>query len=279
MNNLKLRKLFLLLFTVTFFVGSCASSSDEEGDETNDSTATEEVGESENKAHSDEMHWSYEGETGPEHWAELPDCEMCAGNSQSPVDIAEVIGDENLQALAISYTAANEFNAVNNGHTVQVNYPDGSTLTVDGTPFTLKQFHFHCPSEHTMNGEPLPSEVHLVHLDEAGNIAVIGIFIKEGAENPFFAKLWEHLPAEFNTDVSEVALEFDINEILPEDKGYFTYSGSLTTPPCTEGVKWFVMKNAIEASAAQIEALAGMMPANNARPVQPLNRRTIKATK
>lgn len=238
-------------------------------------SATEEHGEHGDK-HA-KPHWGYAGENGPENWANLcKDYATCSGTHQSPIDITEAMVSDSLTELAMSYLETSGCNFVNNGHSVQVNFPETSQnkLTLKGKEFQLKQFHFHCPSEHTVNGEAFPSEAHMVHVSSDGEISVVGVLIKEGAENPFLAGILSQLPKK-EGDKNDLTAAVVPNSLLPEDVKYYAYAGSLTTPPCTEGVNWFVLKTTIEASAEQIEILKSAMPANNARPVQQANERTI----
>ncbi|MBK8704134.1 MAG: carbonic anhydrase family protein [Saprospiraceae bacterium] len=224
----------------------------------------------------DGIHWEYEGEDGPSHWGEL--CvgyEDCSGATQSPVDIKGAVADAALQAIAKAY-ATSKTNILNNGHTIQFNYDSGSSITVNGLQYDLLQFHFHTHSEHLVNGSSHPMEVHLVHKNAAsGNLAVIGVFFEEGAENALLAHYLEHLPAghdeTYTSDDTYTAAD-----LLPAGTGYYTYSGSLTTPPCSEIVTWIVMKDHITASHDQILHIEELEH-ENFRPVQELAGRTIKS--
>jgi len=237
-----------------------------------DSTHSDTVAHTDNAHH--EKHWSYEGETGPEHWSVInEEYKDCAGKQQSPVNIENASKDKTLKALQTKYTPAEKVELVNNGHTIQVNYNDG-IFTLNNTEYHILQFHFHTPSEHTVNGEHFPMEVHFVHADTEGHLAVIGVLVKEGSENKFFQNFWSLLP-KAKDEKSEYSNNLDITKFLPVRKNYYYLSGSLTTPPCTEGVQWFVMKNPVEASKVQIDQIAALMPKNNARPVQMLNDRKI----
>lgn len=224
----------------------------------------------------DGIHWEYSGEDGPAHWGELcvgyADCD---GSTQSPVDIKGAVADGTLTAIAKAY-ATSKTNILNNGHTIQFNYDAGSSITVNGLQYDLLQFHFHTHSEHLVNSVSYPMEVHLVHKNAAtGNLAVIGVFFEEGAENPLLAHYIDHLPAHhdetFTSDETYTAAD-----LLPAGTGYYTYGGSLTTPPCSEIVTWIVMKDPITASTAQIHDIE-TLEHENFRPVQPLEGRTIKA--
>jgi carbonic anhydrase len=227
----------------------------------------------------DAPHFGYSGDHGPEHWADLSaDWSACAaGKSQSPIDIADAV-DEELPALDINYVTGSQ-NFVNNGHAVQVNYAAGSTLADDGgsdglgSTFELKQFHFHSPSEHQRNGKNLSAEIHLVHADASGNLAVVAMLVDEGAANPVIAKLWGQMPGAAGT--SNAAEGINVADLLPSDRSHFVYSGSLTTPPCSEGVHWIMMKEPVTMSREQVGALKKGIGFSNNRPVQPLNGREI----
>lgn len=218
-------------------------------------------------------HWTYKGETGAEHWAELsPDFHDCAGKNQSPVDLSEFI-EADLAPVKVFYESGGQ-EIINNGHTVQVNYKEGSRINLNGRDFALKQFHFHAPSENLITGKSYPMEVHLVHASTGGNLTVIGVMFEEGAENKTLAEAWKQLPqkaGDKNALPSPIAAE----GLLPANHDYYYFSGSLTTPPCSEGVRWLVMKNPITASKAQIDAFTAVLHEPNNRPVQRLNARQV----
>jgi len=219
-------------------------------------------------------HWSYEGEASPEHWKELnEEFEACGGKNQSPIDITGAVKDKALKALSLTYKELTELTILNNGHTVQINYPEG-VFKLNDLDYKLAQFHFHCPSEHTVNGQSFAMEAHLVHKTADGKIAVIGLMVKEGKENQVFKAIWGDLPAEVDTISKQIKI--NVNQLLPAKLNYYHYEGSLTTPPCTEGVQWFVLKMPVEASKEQLAKIASIMPNHNARPVLPLNGRIIK---
>jgi carbonic anhydrase len=218
-------------------------------------------------------HWSYSGATGPEHWGQLqPDFKVCQlGVEQTPIDLtAGIKGDPG--ALAPDYKAL-PLRIVNNGHTIQVNADSGSSCSIAGTKYDLLQFHFHHPSEHLLAGKPFDLECHFVHKSASGALAVVGVFIRPGPRNAALAPLFDAMPAKEGPEV-KAAGSVDAAALLPKSGGYFRYMGSLTTPPCSEGVTWTVFKEPIEASPAQIKQFAALFP-NNARPVQRLNRRLL----
>jgi len=214
------------------------------------------------------VEWSYSGDTGPAQWASLDEeFAACDGAQQSPIDLP-ASGDATSGTLSVSYDEA-EGDLVDTGHGVQIDHT-GGTLTVDGTTYDLLQFHFHTPSEHTVDGEAYPADIHFVHAAEDGSLAVIGVFIEEGAANEALAPFWDDLSAIEDAPVEDI----DVDALLPEDKTYYTYDGSLTTPPCSEIVTWIVMQTPITMSAEQLDALRAVHD-NNARPVQPLNDREV----
>lgn len=235
------------------------------------------VHEPENPAANMHTHWSYEGETGPAHWAKLrADYAACAsGKRQSPIDIREGIR-VNLEAIRFDYKPM-QFRIVDNGHTVQVNVGEGSSLSVMGKRYALQQFHFHRPSEERVNGRMYDMSAHLVHRSDEGQLAVVAVLLEKGAENALIQTLLNNLPLEQD---SEMAPEesIDLARLLPENRAYWTYMGSLTTPPCTEGVLWMVMKQPLQVAGDQV-AIFSRVFRNNSRPVQPSNGRLIKETR
>ncbi|HEC16838.1 MAG TPA: carbonic anhydrase family protein [Sedimenticola sp.] len=218
-------------------------------------------------------HWGYAGAEGPDNWARLsPDYSACAGKNQSPINLTGFIEAE-LEPIKFDYkTGGNEI--LNNGHTVQVNYAKGSSIQVDGRTFNLLQFHFHAPSENHIKGKSYPLEAHLVHADQDGNLAVVALMFTEGAENKGLAKAWSQMPQHAG-DKHALSSSVDVNEILPSNRDYYRFNGSLTTPPCSEGVRWLVLKEVATASKAQIEAFAHTLHHPNNRPLQAVNARPV----
>lgn len=223
-------------------------------------------------------HWSYSGETGPENWGKMnKDYTMCeSGKRQSPIDIRGGIGVD-LPALKFNYQPS-LFRVIDNGHTIQVNYGEGSTLTLQGRTYQLVQFHFHKPSEERVNGRVYDMVAHLVHKDEQGRLAVVAVLLDKGNEHPLIQTVWNNLPLEANEEVSPPEATLDMNQLLPESLGYYTYMGSLTTPPCSEGVTWIVLKQPAKISPEQI-AVFNRLYKNNARPIQRTENRLIKESR
>ena len=223
----------------------------------------------------DAAEWSYQGATAPEHWAELsPAYAACKAQNQTPIDIRNTTKAA-LSPLYMAYSSDAQ-KITNTGHTIQISYAEGSTIEVDGEKFMLKQMHFHTPSENHINGKSYPMELHLVHANADGALAVVGVMFTEGKDNFELSKLWRTMPKKagesvnLSSDNSVLAYSF-----LPKKQDYYRFSGSLTTPPCSEGVRWLVMKNPIEASAAQIKAFSDTMGSHTNRPIQALNGRVV----
>ncbi len=219
-------------------------------------------------------HWGYSGPEGPEHWGELSEkyTACSAGKNQSPINLTGFIESE-LEPIDIDYQAAGT-EILNNGHTVQVNYAPGSKITVDDHEFELKQFHFHTPSENHINSESYPMEAHLVHADKDGNLAVIAVMFEKGEANESLAQAWAQMPEKAG-DKHSLASKVWVEGILPVNRDYYRFNGSLTTPPCTEGVRWLVMKKPVAASEAQIEQFSHVMHHPNNRPMQEVNARPV----
>jgi len=218
--------------------------------------------------------WSYSGADGPDRWASLSNAFVtCAeGRRQSPIDLAGA-APHDLANPQLGYqpTAAR---IVDDGHTVRVDLESGSVLTLDGVPYRLVQFHFHSPSEHTVNGNSYAIELHLVHQADTGALAVIGVLVAGGAENSALAPLIASIPSKVGRDV-RLRETFDPSGLLPADRRAYRYAGSLTTPPCSEGVSWAVMAEPLQASGPQIAALARALHGNS-RPVQARGDREVQ---
>jgi carbonic anhydrase len=219
-------------------------------------------------------HWTYEGTTGPNTWAQLsPEFATCAtGSRQSPIDIREGIKLD-LEPVQFEYRQSG-FQVIDNGHTIQANVAPGNYMRVMGRRFQLVQFHFHRPSEELIDGRPAEMEMHMVHKDPDGRLAVVAVLLERGTRQAAIQQVWNNLPLEKNEEVA-AASRIDPNQLLPDNRKYYAYMGSLTTPPCTEGVLWIVMKQPVQAASDQIDLFARLYPMN-ARPVQATAGRLIK---
>ncbi|MAD42583.1 MAG: hypothetical protein CL623_09355 [Arcobacter sp.] len=218
-------------------------------------------------------HWEYSEELGPKEWANLDEkYKMCEdGLNQSPINITNVI-DAQLNPLTFESTAkATSF--ANNGHSVQVNFTSANSLAIDNQKYYLKQIHFHTPSENQINGVSYPMEAHLVHANSAGDLAVVGVMFELGEDNIVLNKLLRNIP-ENTGDSNKLKSEILGYDILPSNQDYYRFNGSLTTPPCSEGVKWFVLKTPVSISKSQLADFNAAMPTNN-RPIQNINSRVI----
>lgn len=222
--------------------------------------------------------WSYEGKSGPKQWGKLdPDYALCAsGERQSPIDIRSPIRGD-LPALKISYKVV-PLNLIDDGHGISVNAPEGGSILIDGEEFELQAFRFHRPGEPMINGKRAAMDVQFEHKAKSGRIAMLSVPIQEGKEHRLVRLLWSALPLEPGKAVMPAGVKVDPGQLLPAKREYITYSGSLTTPPCSEGVLWVVMKQAIPLSKEQI-ADFGKIYKNNVRPVQPANGRVIKESR
>jgi carbonic anhydrase len=224
-----------------------------------------------------DVHWAYEGEGGPQAWGKLkPEFNTCAtGKRQSPINIEDGATLQGpAEPLMINYRPSNG-TVVNNGHTIQVDVERGNTMTVRGSTYELLQFHFHQPAEERVNYRGFAMVAHLVHKNAEGQLAVIGVLIDPGAASSLINKVWTYMPLEAGDKVRMPLGMVDLNELLPKDMRYYQFMGSLTTPPCSEGVLWQVLKQPVTASREQIRLFSQMFP-NNARPTQPANGRVIR---
>ncbi len=193
------------------------------------------------------------------------------GKSQSPIDLSGAV-EQDAPDIEYYYDTTN-LNIVNNGHTVQVNYDPGSSINIDGTDYGLVQFHFHTPSEHTIDGRSYDGEMHLVHKSSEGELAVVSVLLEKGDVNESLNPIIDNMPTK-EGDTADVMGGISVDDLLPKDRSAYRYTGSLTTPPCSEDVKWIVLKTPVQISEAQLEALQKILKDNN-RPVQPLNSRKV----
>jgi carbonic anhydrase len=222
-------------------------------------------------------HWAYTGHGDPAHWGELDSkfatCKI--GKDQSPIDIvtAKAIAAK-LDPIVLHY-AAGSAEVVNNGHTIQVNVPEGSSISIGKASYKLLQFHFHTPSEEKLNGKAMPMVAHFVHIDADKTLAVVAVLFTEGKENATLAPVFAAMPAK---EGGKAKLDmFAPAELMPASKAYYGFKGSLTTPPCSEGVRWHVLKSTAEMSPAQVATFRKIY-AMNARPIQPLNGRVVQVS-
>ena len=222
-------------------------------------------------------HWDYGAEHGPAHWAEMKtDYRTCGvGKHQSPIDIRDA-EKAALPEIRFSYQSS-EPKIVNNGHTIQVAVPPGSTISVGDHAYELQQFHFHTPSEEAVAGKRAPLVAHFVHKDAEGKLAVVAVLFEVGAPSAALAPVFGKMPHHADTTVTLKETSIDPAAVLPAQRGYWEFEGSLTTPPCSEGVRWLVLRQHATLSKAQLEAFRKLYP-DNARPLQPLNGRTVRAS-
>jgi len=220
-------------------------------------------------------HWSYEGHGGPAQWAELEkDYATCGlGKIQSPINITET-KKEKLAEIEFSYQPST-LKLLNNGHTIQVNVADGSSIKIDADQYKLVQYHFHTPSEEQVQGKYFAMVAHLVHKNAAGQLAVVAVLFEQGRENEALKPVWSKLPEKESIEQAFAETKVNAAQLLPATKGYYAFEGSLTTPPCSEGVRWLVLKQPVELSAQQLAQFRSIIH-SNARPVQPLNGRVVK---
>ncbi|SIP97105.1 carbonic anhydrase [Chryseobacterium sp. RU37D] len=225
--------------------------------------------------------WSYQGDKSPEHWSEFEGNEKCGqSKSQSPIDIttSEVVSGKSKKDIIFHYDI-NDIKDINdNGHTLQFDFKEGNYIIYNQKKYFLIQFHSHEESEHTIDGIRYPLELHFVHKAMDGSVLVIGLMVKEGQENSYFEKLsaFKNLTKDQKVDTD---INFNPENMYPKNKSYYTYSGSLTTPPCSDNVTWIVFKNSIDMTKTEIEDIAKHLPKSNNRPIQPLNGRKITSYK
>lgn len=218
--------------------------------------------------------WNYEGEERPDNWGKLsPEFSLCAtGKNQSPINIEGALKAEHEGIVIHAHKGKQKI--INNGHTIQISVGDGNTLELDHEVFKLQQFHFHSPSENDIDGKQFPLEAHFVYQDQAGDLAVVALLFKEGKANQQLARAWAQMPKHAG-DTAELAHPINIKKLLPERQDFYRFSGSLTTPPCTEGVRWLVLEHIADVSSEQVKQFHTVMHHHNNRPLQPLNGRVV----
>ena len=228
--------------------------------------------------HAEGKQWAYGGHGAPEKWAELdPTFATCKlGRNQSPIDIRGAKAAD-LPAITFDYKPS-PLKVIDNGHTIQVNYAPGSSIAVGGARYELLQFHFHNPSEEKVDGRSSDMVAHLVHRNEAGKLAVVAVLLDTGGANPVIETIFRNVPRKKQQESAPANVSIDAAGLLPGDRGYYAFQGSLTTPPCSEDVGWLVLKTPVRIAESDIAAFAKLYPMN-ARPTQPLNGRAIEATR
>ena len=222
--------------------------------------------------------WDYGKEHGPEHWGELdPAFAACqSGHRQSPIDIQQT-RKADLPSIAFDYHPS-PLRIVDNGHTIMITYGPGSSIRLADRQYDLKQFHFHRPSEERIHGKHHAMSLHLVHADPEGRLAVVAVLLDLGQESPLVRELWNDLPKEKEKEERRDDVQIDAADLLPRDRGYYTFEGSLTTPPCSENVTWLVLKQPVSVSAEELARFSRLYR-DNARPTQPLYDRVVKETR
>jgi len=231
--------------------------------------------ENHSKHQGQEVQWGYKGPGKPKNWGKLKDeyrsCDQ--SKEQSPIHIKTAnVTKAALPALGFDYTAS-PAEIVNNGHTIQVNVNNGGALKIGADEYKFTQIHFHTPSEEKINGKNYPMVAHFVHKNEAGKLAVVAVLMKRGLKNDALAPIFSNMPSKKGETAKLETI--NVKDILPTEQKYYAYMGSLTTPPCSDGVRWQVLKTPIELSFAQLKTFKKLYP-KNARPVQPLNGRSIQ---
>ena len=219
-------------------------------------------------------HWAYMGIEGPAHWGmltkEYMTCET--GHRQSPINITMTHSNGHQERLVLHYQTSVLYE-LNNGHTIQVSHVSGCRVDLNERIYKLRQFHFHVPSEHHIDGKAFSMEMHLVHQDEHGHVLVLAVMMEADRVRPVLTKLWKWLPDQIGKEIS-VPLEFRLSDILPTDTHHYSYAGSLTTPPCTEGVQWIVLRDPIHIAQQDVDRFVDII-GENARPIQPIGDRQI----
>jgi carbonic anhydrase len=225
--------------------------------------------------------WSYSGFQfpGPGAWGDVKaEYGLCkSGQLQSPINISSASAQKApLPQIEFQY-APTFLRVVNTGHTTQVNLDKGRQIVVGGETYALIQYHFHTPSEEHIDGKSFPMVAHLVHQNATGKLAVVAVLFELGAYNPALSSLWARFPRIVGNEIAFPSVRVDVTKILPADRSYYTYEGSLNMPPCTEGVTWFVLKQPLMVSAGQIREFTAQHSVN-ARPVQALNGRQVRVS-
>ncbi len=223
-------------------------------------------------------HWGYTGHDGAQNWGNLaPEYSTCKdGKNQSPINISKgvTITTNKLEDIDFNYKSRTS-DIVNNGHTIQVNVKEGSSIKVDGIEFYLKQLHFHTPSENQIEGKNFPLEAHFVHVSKKGEIAVVALMFENGKENQTIKDIWDRMPRTAGDKECYCSSTDVLNSFLPKNRSYYRFTGSLTTPPCSEGVRWFVLKHYSTISEAQTKEFLEVMHHENNRPIQDINARKV----
>lgn len=227
-------------------------------------------------AMAEHAHWGYQGDNAPENWGKIADAHTCAtGKTQSPIDIFASRTNQKLPKLKFNYRHANINKIANHGHSLHFYFGSNSTLTYNNTVYTLVQLHAHEPAEHTMNGVRYPLELHFVHQAADHSHLVVTVFVEESKENSYFEKMaiLKQLAKNGNQNTN---ISFNPEQLYPHNRSYYRYTGSLTTPPCSESVTWILFRQPITLSKAEIEDISHYLAKNNNRPIQPLNNRIIE---
>ena len=277
--NIKPMKKVIHLLSAAILVSALAACSQHAPKTVEPETKTVSVTEEQAQEHDlQSTAWSYEGATGPGSWGEL-DQQYAAcvnGSEQSPINIelSEAETNKTIEEVNIQYEPTT-FSVINNGHTIQANTATVTNkIILDETEYQLVQFHFHTPSEHQFNGQPYEMELHLVHQNESGELAVLGLMIQEGSMNEYLQPVWAALQEEITEEDISLSEPVQLQTLLPKDPTFLHYNGSLTTPPCTEEVEWIILEQPIELSQEQIQVFQQIFPDNH-RPIQPLNEREV----